>query len=110
MCCTGLLKRIGPFFLAFTAGLFIASFFVTIAAPNFSGFRRGSHKHREVQRLRIELNETKKENCELKREIRELKQNSETFDLGEYSVPPVDMDVPPPPPPAKAPRHPRFDK
>ena len=47
----GLLKRIVPFFLTFAAGLFIASFFVTIARPSFNGFRRGSNKHREIQRL-----------------------------------------------------------
>lgn len=104
----GLLKRIVPFFLTFAAGLFIASFFVTIATPSFNGFRRGSNKHREIQRLKTELNETKKENCDLKKQIREIKQDSDNIEFGDYSVPPVNLDAPPAPP--KAPRHPRFDR
>ena len=43
MCCKGFFKRIVPFFLTFAVGLFIASFFVTIAAPNFQ-FRRNVWK------------------------------------------------------------------
>ncbi len=64
MCSKNFIKRIVPFFLTFAVGLFIASFFVTIAAPTFrfslGGERFGRHQkyHRmmefENQRLREE--------------------------------------------------------
>ena len=107
----GLLKRIVPFFLTFAAGLFIASFFVTIATPKFNGFRRGSSKHREIQRLRTENEELKRNACELRKQNEELRKNEL-----ETAVPAVDEFIfeadapPPPPPPRKAPRHPRFDR
>ena len=108
MCCKGLFKRIVPFFLTFAAGLFIASFFVTIATPNFN-FRRGE-RYREMQRLRSENQELKRTNSELRRQMEELRINipsSETFSVNEL---PFDTDAPPPPPPPKAPRHPRLDR
>ena len=39
-------KRVVPFLLSFVAGLFIASFFVSLAVPDFSGFRRGERDRR----------------------------------------------------------------
>lgn len=98
----GLIKRAVPFFLTFAAGLFIASFFVTIASPSFN-FRRGSNKHREVKELRIENQELRRTNSDLRRELDELRH--QTVDVNAVPVfPPFDVDAMPPPPPP-APRH-----
>jgi hypothetical protein len=105
----GFFKRIGPFFLTFAAGLFIASFFVTISTPNFN-FRRGSNKYREVQRLRNENQELKRSNYELRRLNEELRRNvTESVVVAPGEFPGFEADVPPPPPP-RAPRHARFDR
>lgn len=104
----GVLKRVLPFFLTFAAGLFIASFFVSITTPSFS-FPRKSYKHREMQRLRIENQELKKSNCELRRQLEEARGNSETKIAVDGQLP-LEFNVPPPPPPPAAPRHSRFDK
>lgn len=92
----GLLKRVGPFFLTFALGLLVASFFVTVAAPNFQFKKRGHRcrEYRENYRLRME-------NESLKRQLasREFK----TVDVP--STFEYDLAVPPPPPmPAAAPR------
>lgn len=54
MCCSkGLIKRVLPFFLTFAVGLFIASFFVTVAAPNLRFPIRGERsRHLENDHLR----------------------------------------------------------
>ena len=62
MCYTGLVKRIVPFLITFAAGLFIASFFVTIATPSFN-FRRGPGRYGEMRRLRNENQDLRR--CEL---------------------------------------------
>jgi len=102
----GFFKRIIPFFLTFAAGLFIASLFVPLSMPNLRMPSRGSHKYREVNRLRMELDETRRENRELKKENKELRQNVVNFDF--EGVPPV-IEAPAPPPPPKAPRAPKND-
>ena len=93
MCCKGFLKRILPFFLTFSLGLLIASFFVSVAAPNFNFQRRGFNRHREYDR-RMEF-----ENQQLREEKNRLKQQlleQQNQNLSE------DFDVPAPPPlPAK---------
>lgn len=106
----GFFKRIIPFFLSFAAGLFIASLFVPLAMPNLRFPSRGSNKHREIQRLNIELNEARRQNSDLKKEIRELKLNSETWPGLIEEVPPVNVDEPFPPPPPRASRAPRHDR
>jgi hypothetical protein len=100
MCCKGFIKRIVPFFLTFAAGLFVASFFVSVAAPNFS-FRsdRGYYRFGEIQRLRIENRELRENNFRQRRQT----MNADASDVF-GAVPPVDVDVPPPPPPPRAPR------
>ena len=107
----GIFKRIVPFFLTFAAGLFIASFFVTIASPNFN-FRRGSHKHREMQRLRSENEELKRNACELRKQNEQLRKSALESEIEPtLDFPAFESDAPPPPPPPrKAPRNPRFDK
>ena len=94
----GLIKRFVPFFLTFAAGLLIASIFVPLSIPNLKMPSRGSHKYREVQRLRSELKESRRESCELKKEIRELKQNAISAEFNFDGVPPIAIEVPPAPP------------
>ena len=107
MCCKGFLKRVVPFFLTFAAGLFIASFFVSVAAPTF-GFRgdRNYYRFGEIQRLRIENRELRETNCRQRRQMEELRRQALSADQSDiYSaVPPVDLNAPPPPPPPRAPR------
>jgi hypothetical protein len=97
MCCLGIFKRVVPFLITFAAGLFIASFFITIAAPNFGNSRRQS-KFRELRQVRMEVEELRRERCKLKEEIETLRQERITIHanepLGEVDV----FAVPPPPP------------
>ena len=89
MCCKGFVKRVVPFFLTFAVGLFIASFFVSIAAPNFQ-FNRGRRNHRQYdRRIESENQQLREENSRLKRELAE---KDDVTVSGFY------LDVPPPPP------------
>ncbi len=98
MCGKVFIKRVLPFFLTFTVGLFIASFFVSIAAPKFE-FNRGWRKHRQYHRMmKVENQRLKEENSHLKKQLadKDLQDlNNRDFYL-DYAVPP-----PPPIPPAK---------
>lgn len=70
MCCKGFIKRVAPFLLTFAVGLFIASFFVAIAAPNFQFRRGGFNRHREYDRQReAEFRQLREENSRLEREL-----------------------------------------
>ena len=60
-----LVKRIIPFAAALTLGLFVASFFVTVAAPHFS-FKR-NHENRGHRRMRS----LERENQRLQEQIRQ---------------------------------------
>lgn len=104
----GVLKRVLPFFLTFAAGLFIASFVVNIAAPSFN-FQRRSYRYHEMQRLRIENQDLKRTNSELRRQLEEARGLSElNLNLNSDSMrfdPP-----PPPPPPSVKVIHPRFER
>jgi len=97
MCCKGFVKRIVPFFLTFAAGLFIASFFVTIAAPSFQmpshGWRRN---HRQYDRqMELENQRLRDENLRLRNEAqRNIDRLSVTYQLesdgtGEFVPPPL---------------------
>ena len=97
----GVLKRVLPFFLTFAAGLFIASFFVSIAAPSFN-FPRRSHKYREMHRLRMENQDLRRSNSELRRQLEDARRNAEVTPSADF-----DFYVPPPPP---APRASRFER
>src|SRR5688500_6567882 len=99
----GVLKRVLPFFLTFAAGLFIASFFVSIASPSFN-FRRRSHKYREMHRLRMENQDLRRSTSALRRQLEEARRNAETTPTADF-----DFYVPPPPPPP-APRASRFER
>ncbi len=99
MCCKGFVKRVVPFFLTFAVGLFIASFFVTIAAPNFQ-FRRDFRKHREYHRtMESKIQRLTEENARLKRELSERERHEMTNYAFEN-----DFDIPPPPMPPAPPR------
>ncbi len=68
MCVKVFIKRVLPFFLTFSVGLFIASFFVSIAAPNFQ-FNRGWRKHQQYHRMmEFENQRLREENERLKAE------------------------------------------
>jgi hypothetical protein len=63
MCYIGLFKRIIPFVLTFAAGLFVASFFVSIAFPgaNWRGNRRSKCQTMQ-QRLQAENDNLRERN------------------------------------------------
>lgn len=70
----GFIKRFVPFVVALTLGLFVASFFVTISAPDFKLKRERIRKHREYDRQReAEIQRLREENLRLKEELREEK-------------------------------------
>ncbi len=98
MCCRGFVKRFVPFFLTFAVGLFIASFFVSIVAPNFQ-FRRDFRKHREYHRtMESKIQQLSEENSRLERKLAERNRR----DMTNYAFE-NDFDVPPPPPMPPAP-------
>lgn len=72
MCVVGFIKRIAPFALALSLGLFVASFFVTVAAPSF---KRGKfNKHREYHRQQeSEIRQLRIEKSRLEEELRQEK-------------------------------------
>ncbi len=69
---TGLLKRILPFALTFASGLFIASFFVSVGMPAF-GTRHRENRRNEARELQIEVQQLRKEKCNLRREMHEMR-------------------------------------
>ena len=98
MCCKGFFKRVFPFFLTFAVGLFIASFFVSIAAPSFP-FNRGRRNHRQYdQRIELENQQLREENARLKREASERnKRDMTNYDFeNDFDIPPP-PSIPPPP-------------
>jgi hypothetical protein len=111
MCYVGLLKRFVPFLLTFAAGLFIASFFVSIAIPEASWrSRRGFNRFQEMQRLQVENDNVRQENLRLKMENDALRRNAEDWDRDVLPlVPPVDFEEHHPPSPPKRPKQPRFE-
>lgn len=96
-------KRIIPFFLTFAAGLFIASFFVTIAAPSFQRFERGG-KWRYYKSLKRENENLRRDNCRMKRELEQLRKDAENTEFKNLKlvIPEVDVEAPAPPPPPRA--------
>jgi hypothetical protein len=88
-----LIKRVAPFVLTFAVGLFIASFFVTVAAPNFQ-FRRGFNNHREYhRRIESENRQLREENNRLKNRLAEMEKRDWVLEED------LNVAVPPPPPP-----------
>lgn len=91
------IKRVFPFLLTFAAGLFIASFFVSIAAPNFNGFRRGPSKFCKAQNIRFEVEELRREKYRLQKEVEALKEERRAVTQNGFSFD-LELAVPPPPP------------
>lgn len=112
MCCKGFAKRVLPFFLTFAVGLFIASFFVSIAAPNFKLPARSSKKkHREYDRQReAEIKQLRERNADLERQLAEKETDAVDFQNLKYTVPPVPPMPPAPPAPPTLRSVPRNDK
>lgn len=99
MCAKGFLKRFLPFFLTFAAGLFIASFFVNIAAPSVGFRNRGLRRCQAFQQIRMQNQDLRDENQRLKDEL-DMLRRAET----DVTVP-FDAPVPPPPPRTVATKH-----
>lgn len=113
MCYTGLFKRIIPFVLTFAAGLFLASFFVSIAFPgaNWRVNRRVNRFH-EMQQLRIENEDLREKLRQARLDNEELRRSAGAFDTDLVipdAVPPVELDAHHPPPPPRKPKQPRTD-
>ena len=104
MCCKGFAKRILPFFLTFAVGLFIASFFVSIAAPSFQFPSRSSRRnHKEYDRQReLEVQRLRDENLRLR--------NQQTIELDTADFRSLENAVPPLPPMPPAPPAPFRDR
>ncbi|MDQ3133064.1 MAG: hypothetical protein M3Q99_20220 [Acidobacteriota bacterium] len=92
----GLVKRFVPFLLTFAIGLFIASFFISIAAPSFQ-FKNRGWKQRENYRL-------KQENQRLRQRVERL-EREKRMTVSEFEM---NLDVPPPPMPPMPPPPPRM--
>jgi hypothetical protein len=111
MCYIGLFKRIIPFVLTFAAGLFIASFFVSLALPG-ANWRSGRrfNKHQEIRRLQAENDSLREKNrlLEMQNEQLQLQRNEREWSPDVYVpvVPPVEFDEHHPP---KRPKQPRRD-
>lgn len=99
MCCSkNFIKRVLPFFLTFAVGLFIASFFISIAAPNFRFPLRGERgrRHQEYHRMmEFENQQLKEENLRLRNQLTEKEESDSTAYYLE--VPPPPMMMPPAP-------------
>jgi hypothetical protein len=96
----GILKRVGPFILTFVAGLIIASFFVSVTAPNFNwNSKRSQYKFSKMRHIKHENRQLRNENLRLKMEIEQLKQL--TLKDGAVTDPAFDVEAPQPPPPPK---------
>ena len=105
----GFFKRIIPFFLTFAAGLFIASFFVSIAAPNFNLSRSRANRMHNCKRVNSELEQLRKDYFKLAEENEQMRRDSVDRELLYDVPPPLDFDLRLPPPP-RATRAPRSDR
>jgi hypothetical protein len=102
MCGKVFIKRVIPFFLTFAVGLFIASFFVSIALPNVKISNRGWRRHQQHQQyhqmMELEKNRLKEENVRLKMQLQEKSlQDLNDSDEADFAVPPPPPMAPMPP-------------
>ena len=102
----GFIKRFLPFAVTFAAGLFIASFFVTIGFPKF-GSRHRERRQNEMRELRIEVEQLRKEKCDLRRQLEEKKAD---FDFENAFDAPGSVELPVPPPVPVAPKAPHRNR
>ena len=102
----GFIKKVVPFFLTFAIGLFVASFFVSIAVPNFKIPNRSWKRHQQYhQRIESENQRLREKNLRLERELAEKERQEEIV----FS-PDANFDVPPPPPMPPAPYKPMSQR
>lgn len=100
MSALAILKRVAPFILTFAAGLFIASFFVTIAAPNFNGFKRNPSRYSQFRKAKGDVEGLRREKVRLQAEIEELRTERERIQTSDaFTV--YEAPAPPPPPMVK---------
>ena len=92
------IKRFFPFFVTFAAGLLIASFFVTVSAPNFQ-FKRSEWRNKKSRYLKNENERLRRDNERLQRELAEREAMNSSDEV-------YFLDVPPPPPMPPAPPKP----
>lgn len=73
----GVIKRAVPFVITLAVGLFIASFFVSLAAPSFNGFRKnGESRWSKFRELKHENKRLRAENQRLLEQVGELEVRS----------------------------------
>lgn len=96
------IKRFFPFLLTFGAGLLVASFFVTVSAPQFNFGKRNEWRHKKY--CKKENERLRRENERLKRELAEREAINSSDEIMLLDVPPL---PPMPPAPPKAPIAPR---
>ena len=109
MCYTGLFKRVIPFVLTFAAGLFLASFFVSIAFPGERWRSGRQHKFHGKQQLRLENEELREKLRILRMENEELRRRATDWDVDAFikdAVPPVEFEGHHHPP--KRPERPKY--
>jgi hypothetical protein len=94
MCSKGFIKRSIPFFLTLSLGLFIASFFITVAAPSFNFKNRGWHRQQKAQKLKTQNQWLRDENLRLRKQLEERDRREVMKYAFEY-----DSEMPPPPAP-----------
>jgi cell shape-determining protein MreC len=94
-------KRFFPFLLTFAAGLLVASFFVTVAAPSFQ-FNKREGKYKKFRYLKNENQRLRRENQRLKRQLAQREALNSDFELNFDVPPPPPLPPMPPPPPAAA--------
>ncbi len=96
----GLLKRIVPFALTFAAGLFVASFFVSIALPTVGSKDRSARcrKHRMMMSEKADMQE---EIRRLNERLAAAEMRSDWYRDSLEAVPAPAMPELPPPPPFK---------
>ncbi len=108
----GFIKKVVPFFLTFAIGLFVASFFVSIAVPNFKIPNRGWRRHQQYhQRIETENQRLREKNLRIDRELAEIKRELAEKERSEVILSSDgNFDVPPPPPMPPAPYKPMSQR
>ena len=93
----GFLKRFAPFFITFALGLFVASFFVTVALPSVR-FNR-NHRHQRFHRqMEFENQRLREENLRLKRAVEDISETKNIDGTGKIMFEGTINDLVPPPP------------
>jgi hypothetical protein len=96
----GFLKRFAPFFLTFALGLFVASFFVTVALPNVRFNRNRTNKHQRYHRqMEFENQRLREEKRQLEKALEEISEKQNIKETSKIKFEGTINDLVPPPPP-----------